>query len=348
MVVAFAAAEPLEGVSLLQMQASRHAFGTGSSLPDPEHKSSYKHSGSGHLNVEVKDAHDFKCNGGNGNWVWVDNQPDDEWQGKGRSDLTENTTNIQKLWCRDTSMFPGEIEKYGGQRCHVQKEVNVPGSGWTTPTYTEHGPLRDEKDCFARARINWACAHFSEDLKYGANHLDNLGLWYKPRGFWGDRTNGTCYCGKVDFKSMGTKVHVQDYDAKKGFWFCQLSVEDFAGVDENTPTDLTPSTTTTTTTTTTTVEVCDAAVGIKRGTDCPAGSVRASSARLCELGAQSAGFQFVGSRPTNSRKSHMRPCGCWANLKGKKTFYNTFTPCAEGGRNNARDAKHAAPLCCKV
>lgn len=346
-------ADTLEEVSLLQMQASAvRTHGIKTSLPDPEHKSSIlgNTDGSNRM-VATKSDHDFKCNGGNGNWVWVNERPTRNDK-KNSVDLTDKTANIQKVWCRDTSMFPGE-EKWGGKRCHVLKEVNDPVTGWSTPTFTEHGSVRDEKDCFARARISYDCNHWSEDLRYEMNPLDNLGLWYKPSE-WGPDVNGTCYCGKFGYAGNSGELHVTKYETAKGFWFCQLSAKDFDGVDENTPTDLSPETTTATTTTTTTtttteVEVCDAGLGVKRGTACPAGSVLAGTQRLCELAAQSAGFKFIGARPTDEKKSHFRPCGCWYNVKRKKAFFNAFKPCADsGGQNKARDAKQAAPLCCKL
>lgn len=327
-------ANEAESLSLLQMQISKHTIGVQSSLPDPEHKSSDTVTPAEDWSNEPRDLkadHDFKCNGGKGNWIWVLGQP------MRRSDLSENTTDIIKKKC---------IPWKGGEYCYVIAQENDPSRGQMTPKqFTHHGPVRDEKDCFARARISYPCVHWSEDLRNNPGTIFNYGLWYAPFGDWGD-VNGTCYCGQTLQK---TQITVAPYKTR-GFWFCQLEAGDFAGVDENTPKKTTTSTTTTTTTTSTTTTAAllcpkGAAVGVKRGSSCPAGSVVANTAQLCEVAAQSAGFSYGGDRPTNPAKGHRRPCGCWANLKAKKAYHNTFQPCLDSGRG---PQKHAAPLCCKV
>lgn len=216
-------AEISDGLSLLQTHAHINLFKT---LPDPKRQSPVT---SGEISAKTDDANQFSCANGKGKWVKTTSIP----EGNVR-DLSEKTCDIKGM----TLASPSERDLYeNGFKVDPQLRPY---------TYTDQGPVKDEADCFARARIDMWCNTLLDDLlpfQRIYNKHNGIGVWYKPTTTGNSfiRHDGVpypdCACGIVrnDRDIAPLKLVAPDAD---GHWYCRLEKSDMKGVTEKTPKDL--------------------------------------------------------------------------------------------------------------
>lgn len=214
-----ASTDASESISLLQTNAHIHKHQL-NALPDPKKQSTLTGTS------DTTKEEDYNCAGGKGKWVKTNSQP----YSHGRMDVSQHTVDIS-----------GRSAPLSFQPWWPNGRVQ--GGSDTQGPFTEHGPVTDEKDCFARVRIDRMCNHYMEDIP-NAIHFNQghtgLGIWYNPSGptpntQWGGE-NPVCFCGKIDRGSwqMPANINIVSSD-DDGMWYCRLNPTDFDGVDENTP-----------------------------------------------------------------------------------------------------------------
>jgi len=211
LVATAASTELSDGISLLQTQARIHdredAF---VSLPDPKKKSSLTDG-----TADVRVTTEFLCAGGKGKWVKTTTHPTPG----GLADLSTSTQDIGGMTA-PMNYFPNGRVQDGGEKL-----------------MTEHGAVKSAEACFARARIDFICNHYAEDVTYLKHAMNQphtgIGVWYNPQGQVDNLEGGVCYCGRPH----GLDLNLVDANAD-GVWYCRLDPEDFEGVTDQTPTDL--------------------------------------------------------------------------------------------------------------
>lgn len=229
LLAASASASHDDGLSLLQKRAT---VLLNDDLPEPKKKATKVPAGQ----VEMVTAPtDFECKGGKGKWVFM-NTPQDIGES---TDVTMSTMDIKSSGCQPSP------SARNGQRCEKYRiDFNAPpGNPDREESSTEHGMVTSEKDCFARARIDGMCNHYTDNLRNYESVPPAIGVWYAPTNGFQLIGGGQCSCGRVRENNQSPqantdyKVRVNDLSAP-GAWFCQLLAADTEDVDQNTPKDL--------------------------------------------------------------------------------------------------------------
>lgn len=225
LVAAAVPAESSDGISLLQTQAHIHFHEDAvASLPDPKKQSPFT---SGQVSIQNEDK--LSCAGGQGKWVKT-------------TAPVYHPTDLSKSISKITGMTPPQ----SGDRGDFPNGKVV---GGPDAPVIDQGPVVNEMDCFGRARIDYFCNTYAEDLVTNlalANLHNGIGIWYNPKGNLVEPNRresilpaqSDCFCGLVP-QERGNPGNIDVYPADAdGWWFCRLDAADFEGVTQDTPTDL--------------------------------------------------------------------------------------------------------------
>lgn len=223
-------------LSLLQTQVRLHTHEGMNlppwDLPDPKKQSAQVGQTYDFSLKDQKDEIDFYCANGKGKWILIENQPNANMQ-----DLTTNATKIQGY------------NEYNQGTPNYQKRATpqVRTNGVLSPeTFHQFGPVKNEKDCFSRAKIDYKCNHWVEDIRYSSpTWVHPVSVFYKPQGpivEQGTRTGvSSCSCGHVSANGGNNQIQVVNpatYDgSKNAVWMCRLEALDTEDVTEETTMD---------------------------------------------------------------------------------------------------------------
>lgn len=206
-------------------------------LPDPKKRSKYFNPKGAPASIEIdlsdKDAVDFQCKGGKGKWFYTGiNEP------PGAIDLTYNYGKVQSQHLATDTGFKHNV---AWKRLEDNTMLKDPETGAEygshRPQIIDLGPVKDEKECHARAVCDPACIELVETdtyqrriVKDGESFVNpdapfgNVMVWYNTIQKIYRANVNRCMCGTPG--PSVTKLEPGWPGGNPGTWACQLSAAD--------------------------------------------------------------------------------------------------------------------------